>query len=231
VVGLAVAVFFVLLYFAARESSLFAVRSVQVEGVRPPVARRIEAALQPLEGKNLFKVRGDEVARLATALPYVAGATYDRAFPHTLRVRVELEEPVAVLRQGRHAWVVSRRGRVMKRITPRTHTSLPRIWVGQSVDVSLGETVGPGAGSDEVGMLDPLRDAHLGTRVGSVQSVDGQWVYALRGGLELRVGTRTDLPLKLAIAERILSQTVVSGYLDVSVPERPVAGQVSQVSG
>jgi hypothetical protein len=37
--------------------------------------------------------------------------------------------------------------------------------------------------------------------------------------------------LKLAIAERILSQTVVSGYLDVSVPERPVAGQVSQVSG
>ena len=230
-VSLAVAVLFFLVYFVARESSLFAVRSVRVEGVRPPVARRIEAALRPLEGQNLFKVRGGEVARLATSLPYVSGATYDRAFPHTLRVRVELEQPLAVLRQGGLAWLVSRRGRVMARIAPRTRRTTPRIWLGQSVDVTLGETLGPGSGADEVGMLDMLRGARLASLVGSVHDVEGQWVYALRSGVELRVGTRDDLPLKLAIARRILSQTAVSRYLDVSVPERPVAGQESQLSG
>jgi len=47
----------------------------------------------------------------------------------------------------------------------------------------------------------------------------------------LRVGERTELPLKLAIARRILSKTPVFGYLDVSVPERPVAHDDPQLSG
>jgi cell division protein FtsQ len=228
---MAVAVFFVLVYVAARETPVFAVRSVQVEGARPSVARRIEAALRPIEGQNLLKVRGDEVARLATALPYVSSVSYDRAFPHTLRVRVELERPLAVLRQGRQAWLVSRSGRVINRIVPRTHRRLPRIWLAQSTDVALGTTLGTGAGAEEVGMLSMLRNAHLASSVGSVHSVDGQWVYNLRGGAELRVGTRADLALKLAVARQILSQTTVSRYLDVSVPERPVAELDSQLSG
>ena len=37
------------------------------------------------------------------------------------------------------------------------------------------------------------------------------------------MGTRLELPLKLEVARRILARTPVSGYLDVSVPERPVA--------
>ena len=54
----------------------------------------------------------------------------------------------------------------------------------------------------------------------------------LRGGLELRVGTRSDLPLKLDDrAADPRSGRPSSGYLDVSVPERPVAGQDPQLSG
>jgi hypothetical protein len=80
-------------------------------------------------------------------------------------------------------------------------------------------------------MLAPLHEAHLARRVASVHFADGQWVYLLRGGLELRVGAQSDLPLKLAIARRILDWTAVAGYLDVSVPSRPVAGLDTQVSG
>jgi len=57
----------------------------------------------------------------------------------------------------------------------------------------------------------------------------------LRSGLEVRLGSKDDLRLKLAIARRILATLGTSGggdYLDVSVPERPVAGSVnSQVAG
>jgi len=209
---------------------MFAVRTIDVEGARPAVARRVEIALRPLEGKSLLKLRPDEVARLATALPSVAGITYDRAFPNTLRVRVVTEEPVAVVRRGVEAWLVSRRGRVMVRIAQRTHRTLPRIWLRQPVALSAGATLASGGGGDEVVMLDALRGTGLETRIGSVHEVGGQWIYMVRGGLELRVGTRSELPLKLEVARRILERTPVSGYLDVSVPARPVAGQEPQVS-
>jgi cell division septal protein FtsQ len=220
-----------LAYLGARETPVFDVRTIEVEGVRPPVARRVEAALRPLEGKSLLEIRGDDVARLATALPSVAGVSYDRAFPSTLRVRVETEQPVAVVRRGIEAWLVSRRGRVIKRIAQRTHRALPRIWLRQTVPVSLGGTLAAGGGGEEVTMLAALNGARVGPRVGSVHNVDGQWVYVLRGGLEVRVGTHSDLALKLAIARRILARTPVFGYLDVSVPDRPVAGQEPQLSG
>jgi cell division septal protein FtsQ len=230
-VSLALALLALLAYLGARETAVFAVRSIEVQGVRGAVARRVETALIPLEGKSLLKVNGSEVTRLATALPYVAGVTYDRAFPNTLRVRVEIEQPLAVVRRGVEAWLVSRRGRVTERIAQGTHRKLPRIWLPQTVDVSLGATLATGAGADEVAMLAPLREARLARRVASVHRADGQWVYMLRGGLELRAGTRSDLPLKLAIARRILARTPVYGYLDVSAPDRPVAGLDSQVSG
>jgi hypothetical protein len=220
-----------LAYLGARETPVFDVRTIEVEGVRPPVARRVEAALRPLEGKSLLEIRGDDVARLATALPSVAGVSYDRAFPSTLRVRVETEQPVAVVRRGIEAWLVSRRGRVIKRIAQGTHRALPRIWLRQTVPVSLGGTLAAGGGGEEVTMLDASSGARIHPRVGSVHNVDGQWVYVLRGGLEVRVGTRSDLALKLAIGRRILARTPVVGYLDVSVPERPVAGQEPQLSG
>jgi cell division protein FtsQ len=231
-VSLVLAVLAMLLYLGARETSVFAVRTIDVEGASPPVARRVEAALRPLEGESLLKVQGDEVARLATALPSIASVTYDRAFPNTLRVRVETEQPLAVVRRGVGAWLVSRRGRVIKRIAQRTHRALPRIWLRQSVPLSLGGTLAAGAGAEEAAMLDALRGAGLADRVGSVHAdQSGQWVYVLRGGLEVRVGTRSELALKLAIARRILDTTSVTGYLDVSVPERPVAGQRPQLSG
>jgi len=229
--SLALAVLALLAYVGARETPVFAVHTIDVEGVPPPVAGRVEAALRPLEGTSLLKVHGDEVTRLATSLPSIAGVTYDRAFPNTLRVQVQAEQPVAVVRRGIEAWLVSRRGRVTERIAQRTHRVLPRIWLEQSVDVSLGGTLADGRGAEEVGMLDALRDSGLGRRVASVHEVNGEWAYVLRGGLKLEVGARSDLALKLAIAHRILERTPLTGYLDVSVPKRPVAGGNSQVSG
>ena len=57
----------------------------------------------------------------------------------------------------------------------------------------------------------------------------------LSSGLELRLGDPGDVRLKLAIARRVLSATgggpTSGGYVDVSVPERPVYNPNSQVGG
>ena len=154
-----------LAYAGARETSVFAVRTIEIHGARPAVARRVERALQPLEGKSLLKVRGEDVARLATALPSVAGVTYDRAFPNTLRVTVVAEKPVAVVRRGVEAWLVSRRGRVLVRIPQRTHRALPRIWLRQPAPLSAGVTLASTGGGDEVVLLNALRGTELERRV------------------------------------------------------------------
>ena len=223
-VSFALAVLALLAYLGARETPVFAIRTIDVQGARPPLARRVEAALRPLQGTSLLTVHAAAVTRLATAIPSIAGVSYDRAFPNTLRVHVEAERPVAVVRRGIEAWLVSRRGRVLTRIAQGTHRRLPRIWLPHTAAVSLGGTLAPDGGGEEVLMLDALYGARLGARVSSVHAVAGQWVYALRGGVQLRVGSRSELALKLAIARRILVRMPVYGYLDVSVPERPVAG-------
>jgi cell division protein FtsQ len=230
VYGLAIAALAALLYVGARETSVFAVRTIRVEGAPPKLAQRIEAALQPVAGESLLKLDGAEVQRLATALPQVAGVSYDRAFPNTLRVHVVTEQPLAVLRRGVDSWLVSRRGRVTQKLANGALPSLPRIWVKATTDVTLGATLAGGGGADQVAALVPARAAGL-RRVATVTIDDaGQIIYVLRGGTQVRVGTNENLPLKLAIARRILATTPVGGYLDVSVPERPVALGETQVS-
>lgn len=230
-IGAIVAAVAALAYVGARETSVFAIHTVRVEGVPPALARRVQTALQPLEGTSLLKVKPDDVSRLATALPDVASVTYDRAFPNTLRVSVEREQPLAVLRRGSESWLVSRRGRVTQKILRGTFNALPRVWVPRSVDVTLGGTMGAGDGASEVAALAPVRAAGLSARVLTVRIDAGQVTYAMRGGLELRVGSTANLPLKLAVARELLGRETLSGYLDVSVPERPVAGNNPKVSG
>jgi hypothetical protein len=53
----------------------------------------------------------------------------------------------------------------------------------------------------------------------------------LASGLQLRLGDSGDLKLKLSIAKQLLPLTPGAAYVDVSVPERPVAGYNSQVGG
>ena len=231
VIGLALAALGALGYLGARETSVFAVRTIQVVGVSPALATSVRAALQPLEGQSLLKLHGDDVSRLATALPGVEAVSYDRAFPNTLRVRVEPEQPLAVLRRGAEWWLLSRRGRVMSRLVPGRRLGMPRIWLTKKVNIALGGMLGAGGGAEEAAALVPLRSAGLSARVSTVRIAGGQIVYVLRGGLELRVGTADNLALKLAVARRILVRTNLVGYLDVSVPERPVAGTNPQVSG
>jgi hypothetical protein len=57
----------------------------------------------------------------------------------------------------------------------------------------------------------------------------------LASGAELRLGERTSLPLKLAVAARVLGTMTAEergelGYLDVTVPALPVGGDKSQLS-
>lgn len=215
-------------YLAARETSMFAVRQVEVTGARPSVLRRVDQALAPLDGRSLLSVDAGAIDRHLKGLPDVSLISYDRAFPHTARIIVAAERPVAVLRRGSEAWLVTERGRVLRRLDDPTGWSLPRIWVAES------PVPGDGALLTDETALDPAltlgrvlaANKRVFAQIGEARALDGELVLVLRGGTELRLGEAgSDLPVQLAVAGRVLD--LVDGearYVDVSVPDRAVVG-------
>ena len=59
------------------------------------------------------------------ALPSVAGASVDRAFPHTLVIKVSAERPVAVARRGASSWLVTGSGKVIREIETGVLARIP----------------------------------------------------------------------------------------------------------
>jgi len=215
------------LYLLARDTSMFALSRIEVEGAPPPVAAHVRAALAPLEGQSLVTLNSGEVARRLATLPDVAAAGYNRDFPHTLRVVVRPEHAVAVARRGAKAWLVAASTRTMAAVPLRTHTNLPRIWLAQSGDPQVGASITDRYGLRAVRALALARRSKFRTHIRTVRVEDGNLSFLLGSGIELRLGALRAVPLKLAIASKILPQLRASGgyvYLDVSVPERPVAG-------
>jgi hypothetical protein len=92
------------------------------------------------------------------------------------------------------------------------------------VEVRLGEPL-RGIQALAVGAVAPLRRQPLPVGVRSVAASRTELTLKLRNGLELRLGDGADLPVKLEVARRILPGLHErEGYLDLSVPERPVLG-------
>ena len=224
------------LYGVARESSLFAVRTIVVEGAPPGIAADVNAALGSYQGRSLVAVNAGAVEQRVDALPVVRSAVVDRAFPHTLRLHVVPEEPVAVLRRGPDSWLVSARGRVIRTIERGALPTLPRIWLPAATDLQEGAFLSDVPGALAARSLAALVGSGFPKRISFVRALDGQITLGLRGGLEIQLGAPVDLRLKIAIARGILPLLALPrnggpDYLDLTVPERPVAGRNPQPSG
>jgi cell division septal protein FtsQ len=224
------------LYGLARETSMFAVGAIRIEGATPTVAADVRRELQRYEGKSLVTVDATAVGQHVDGLPSVRASVVDRSFPHTLRIRVVPEVPVAVLRRGADSFLVSARGRVIAPVALGTHHPLPRIWLPPRTELDLGSLLGGEAGGLAARSLAAFVGSGLTTRITFVRALNGQITLGLRGGLEIRLGEPVDLRLKIAIAHGILPRLALPAqggpdYLDIAVPERPVAGRNPQPAG
>jgi len=226
-VGLALAALAALAYVLARETSAFAIRRIEVRGATPAVAAQVRRALAPFVGRSLVGLDGAALERRVEALPSVVSVDYDRAFPHTLRLDVVPERPVAVLRRGREAWLLSARARLIARLPRGAEPSLPRIWSGGPERLEAGGFLA--RGPDAVAARALAFAARFPARIAAAAFADGSLVFRLRSGVELRLGDPGDIRLKLAVARRALPDLPRgSTYLDVSLPSRPVAGSTPE---
>jgi len=226
-----------LLYAAARITSLFALTEVEVTGGPAAVRESVRATAEPFLGESLVSLDQDELRRRLEALPTVRSLRVDRAFPHTLQISVVPERPLAVVRMGGAAWLVSERGRVIRSFAGAGTGRRATIWTASEPNLEPGASV---QGESVRAALKALRQLpdRFPERVQSARAQDGSVTMVLVGGTELRLGEVGALPLKLAVATRVLrtmtaSERAALAYLDVSVPERPVGGSTldSQLEG
>jgi cell division protein FtsQ len=216
-------------YGVARQTSAFAVGHVEVAGGTPRVQAHVRQEVAAVRGTSLLALDGSALVRRLEALPTVVTASYDRAFPHTLRIEIVPERPVAVVRQGAKAWLLSARGRVISAIPPHGAHALPRIWIPHTTPVAVGgflpaDHAAAVARALALASRFPAHIALAGLRR------DGL-LFRLRDGLELRLGDPSDIRLKLAIARLAIHRLPAgTAYLDISVPGRPVAGNNPRLS-
>ena len=217
-----------LLYVGARETSAFAFRSVELTGAEGAVAQDVRKALRTFEGESLVALDPDDVEAVLRGVPSVREVAVDRAFPHTLAVRVEPERPLAVLEDGRRAWVVAESGRVIAAVEPGDRPRLPRLVADVPSTPAVGGTLAGDRMPETLAALAALPRRFPGG-VASAEGGPSGLVLTLESGLEVRLGEPVDAAAKLAAAAAVLralpaEELALLGYVDASVPARVVAG-------
>ncbi len=211
-------------YLVAYATPVFAVDRIEIKGAPPALQREVAEVTDDLVGRSLVSVDAGDVEGMIRTLPAVAGVSVDRAFPRTLVVRVAPERPVAVIRRGTSAWLATGAGKVIREIPRGTERGMPRLWIHRGTSIRVGGLIPAGL----VPATRALAEAHtarIASRVKGVRINGDELTLVLRHGTEIRLGRAADVGMKLVIARKVL-RLVDSGttYVDVSVPQRPVAG-------
>jgi hypothetical protein len=235
IVGIALLVLAIGAYAAALETSIFAVRTLDVRGGTPQLRAEVRQALKGELGRSLLRVDEADVEDRLASLPGISALKYNRAFPSTLDITVRAERPVLVLRRGPDAFLVSATGRVLRTLTHPHLSALPRVWLPSHTQVTVNAKLAADGGGGAAVALAALRGVKLPAPVQLADVGAGGLTLVLASGFQLRLGDAGDIRLKLAIARHVVRAAGIgpttTGYVDVSVPERAVLNLNSQVKG
>jgi cell division protein FtsQ len=208
-----------------RDSSLVAVERVTVTGVSGPDAAQIRSAL--VAAGRTMSTLDVHVDRLRTAVapyPVVRDVRVSTQFPHGLRIRVVEQLPVGALVAGGRAVAASADGTLLHDVPG---PSLPTVPVPA---LPGGSRVTDPSALEALSLLavTPLRMRSRIAQV-TVSSTHGLTVQ-LRSGPSIYFGDQTRLDAKWTAATTVLADPSSTGasYIDVTDPERPVAGAGAQ---
>jgi cell division protein FtsQ len=215
-----------LVYFGwFRDSSLVAVREVEVQGVSGADREQIVAELtHAARGMTTLHVDTDRLRDAVRDFPTVASVSADASIPHGVTIQVIEHQPTLIVRAGDREMPVAADGSLLpgarvgdQRLAELRVDELPVS--GRLSGDPLSEALAIGAAPP------PLLPLIAGASV----SEDYGVVVTMRGGIELRFGARDRARQKWAAVAAILADRQLTGlsYVDVRVPNRPAVGGAS----
>jgi cell division protein FtsQ len=207
-------------YLWLRDSSLFAVDEVEVEGAtvnREEVAAALEAVASEM---TTLHVDDEKLREAVSRFPTIASIKAESSLPDTLRITVTERLPVARVVDGDEELAVSADGYVLPGVEV-DRRALPPIVAA----VEAGRVDADGAEQAAIAGAAP---AELRERIESIQfdPERGGVVLAIEDAPELRLGDGSEASEKWDAVVAVFSNPDLGSpaYLDASVPERPVTG-------
>jgi len=205
-----------------RDSSLVAVRRVTITGVSGPDAGRIRAALR-LAARNMttLDVKSGELNTAVAPYPVVKSLSVTTQFPHGMRIRVTEEIPVGEIMVGGHTIAVASDGVLLHDAAPTSQ--LPTISLPSAPG---GSRITERDGLQLVALLTAAPYQLLPHLTNASSTAAHGLVVQLREGPSIYFGDASRLGAKWAAAAAVLanSGSVGAQYIDVTDPQRPVAG-------
>lgn len=203
-------------------SPLFAIRTVEVIGVKHvSVATVLRLAHVPT-GATLIRFPADAVAARVSADPWVESVSVSRVFPSGMRIRVVERDPIAVVDTGASLMLIDRSGVVIAAASEESSAAVPTIVDVPGLDLKPGRRTTSEPLLNAIKLLTGLSPQLAGTaRTISAPTIDGTALVTV-GRVEIVMGEAADLVTKDALARRILAEQrgkVVS--IDVRVVDRP----------
>jgi cell division protein FtsQ len=206
-----------------RDSALVRVHKVTVEGLSTaPDAPQLRARLtRTAREMTTLNVDAARLRHVVAGDPVVHSIEVRPDFPHGLLIHVVENRPVALLSAGGRSVPVAADGTLLEGVD--VNGTLPTLSTPSLPD---GRRVPSGGTLDRVTVAGAAPPALL-ARVESITiQPDRGFVVQLTDGPALWLGGADQLDLKWTAAAAVLAQSSSKGasYVDLRVPERPVAG-------
>jgi cell division protein FtsQ len=203
-----------------RDSSLVAVRQVQVEGVTTANGDEIRAALdRAARNMTTLHVDLDELQSAVRDYPTVASVSAEPSFPNGLTLKVTEREPAALIGSGTPATPVAGDGTVLRGMGDGAN-DLPEI----PADVPSSGRLG-GVEREEAIVLGAVPEPLRAQVANAANGPEGIKVE-LDAGIDVVFGDSSRAVAKWAAAARVFADPNLHSvaYVDVRSPERPAAG-------
>ena len=221
--GVVLAVFLVLAAcIGLYNSSLFAVRTVEVVGVTHVSADTVRALARVPKDATLIRFPADAVAQRVSADPWIASVSVSRVFPSGMRIRVVERVPVAIVDAGARMWLIDGTGAAIATPTVEASGTVPIINDVPGLDLKAGRRTTSEPLLNAIAVLNGISRTLAATVLSvSAPTIDGT-ALSTADHVEIVFGEAVDLTTKDALARRILTEQrgkVVS--IDVRITDRP----------
>jgi cell division protein FtsQ len=203
-----------------RDSALVRVKQVEISGVGGRQADEIREALtDAARDMTTLHVREDSLRDAVQTYPVVRDLHADADFPHRLRITVNAYDPIGAMELGGRSVAIAPDGTVLDGAPTK----------GLAVLAAAGSAAGTKiTGTDATRLVRLLAagPAQLRARVQRANRGPNGLAVDLRDGPRLDFGDLSRLDAKWLAAAAVLADEDARGatYVDLRVPERPVAG-------
>jgi cell division protein FtsQ len=204
-----------------RDSGFVAVQHVTVTGLTTKDAPQIRTALTAAaHDMSTLNMNEGALDQSVAGFPIVKSVVAQPSFPHTLKIHVIEQEPVAVLEVGGQRLLLAPDGSVLRDVATGHPLALIKS-NGAAPQDMLTDTVA--LSSLHVAAAAPLA---LAGRITTIDHGKEGIVVHMRNGPRILFGNDTRPVAKWAAASAVLADPTSKGatYVDVRIPGRAVAG-------